>query len=346
MSEKDIVVNALLELNDIAQSFSQRLSGVRKDFQKALQKQNEELELQNEAQALVGHNKELQQNIIYLMKEYGLSSSEALKLIDDMSKTKTKLKVFANATENIRGDISDVMQSVYTSGEEQESAEIDYSSLKAHVRYKVASPEYKEAFMKVIDEHEMVGGFLQALQEKEIPLGEVFEMIDVYEKNRDKKEFTSGEDPGDTHEPKEVKGITGSKIHDELLTMFREVYNGDFPMVLDKETYKELIKIIKEHQAQNEPSKGSGTPNYGRILDQLDWALDCKESVSHYRLYNEIKSILKEHQEQNKPVEYYRTTNIDSLSKDFKELFDKNSIKSITQFKDLYIGYKGEKFCV
>jgi hypothetical protein len=176
------LIDALNECG-IEEEFSYRFLAEMNDI---LRKENKKLEMNNEAQALAGNDKELQNNIILLMKEYGLGSGEAYELINRLSSAGNveKLKASLLMDEAVQesgtceepGDIADVMQDVYT----------------------------------------------------------------------------SGEDPGDTHEP----------------------------------------------------SKGSGTPNYERILEKLGWFLDCNENLSHYSLYNEIKDILKEHQEQNKPVEY------------------------------------------
>lgn len=167
----------------IEEEFSYRFLAEMNDI---LRKENKELELQNEAHALAGHNKELQESIILLMKEYGLGSGEAYELIHRLSN--------AGNTEKIKASVS-IHEAVQESGTCKEPGNI------ADV------------------------------------------MQDVY---------TSGEDPGDTHEP----------------------------------------------------SKGSGTRDYETILKQLDWALDTKEVLSHYRLFNEIKEILKEHQVQNARAEY------------------------------------------
>lgn len=269
MSEKDIVVNALLELNDIAQSFSQRLSGVRKDFQKALQKQNEELELQNEAQKLAGHNKELQQNIIMIMRKFGVSGVEALELVEQL--IKPKVKASASFEETVKesgkceepGDIADVMQDVYTSGEDtnDKQTEHDYKmEIQAlanmakglregeikHIRYVPEENNNSKEHDEILNALIQLSGVgttkedLEALHHQ------------IYGSYADPVVFSSGEDPGDTHEP----------------------------------------------------SKGSGTRDYETILKQLDWALDTKEFLSDYRLFNEIKEILKEHQVQNARAEY------------------------------------------
>lgn len=94
----------------IEEEFSYRFLAEMNDL---LKKENKKMELENEAKMVAGHNKELQQQIITLMKDYGITAVEALELIDKLSKP--KVKVEADLTNNI-GDIADVMQDVYTSG--------------------------------------------------------------------------------------------------------------------------------------------------------------------------------------------------------------------------------------
>lgn len=211
MSKKDILGQTVLDIFAICGLDEDSSLKLMQNMSEVMRKQNEELEIQNEAHALAGHNKELQNDIILLMKEYGLASGEAYELINRLSNAGNteKLKASMPMDETVQesgtceepGDIADVMQCVYT----------------------------------------------------------------------------SGEDPGDTHEP----------------------------------------------------SKGSGTRDYERILKQLDWVLDTKLYISHYRLFNEIKEILKEHQVQNARAQYdvdkHTITNGYIETKPLTGVYDKNN---------------------
>lgn len=293
----------------IEEEFSYRFIAEMNDI---LRKQNEELKIENESKMLAGHNKELQDGIIMIVKEYGLSSTDALELINRLSdvgvkkdlvgasasmdeavkesgtceEPKPKYKVFANMTENISGDIADVMQDVYTSGEEKK---IDYDTLKWNVQSKVESPKFRKQFLQVIDEHEMVNDFLETLRNKKIQMSELHNMIDEYEYKRlkeaagEKEEYTSGEDPGDTHEP---------KLDQETKEKLPKGTTGD----IAKDT--ELIKsILKQNQDKAELTPPKETINYDALISAVAGHLDVND-------WSEFNRLIKEHKELTLPMVY------------------------------------------
>lgn len=193
----------------IEEEFSYRFLAEMNDL---LKKENKKMELENEAKMVAGHNKELQQQIITLMKDYGITAVEALELIDKLSKP--KVKVEADLTNNI-GDIADVMQDVYTSGN-------------------------------------ITGVYDKDNKPPFVPI------------------FSSGEDPGDTHEPSKSSGTPNYERILEKLGWFLDCNEN----LSHYSLYNEIKDILKEHQEQNKPveygtPKDIGNGEYAAVINPV-----------------------------------------------------------------------------
>jgi hypothetical protein len=283
----------------IEEEFSYRFLAEMNDI---LRKENKELELENESKMVAGHNEEFQQQIIMLMKEYGLTAIEALELVDKLSKP--KVKITADLTNNISGDIADVMQDVYTSGEDNKDKLPFHEDLIARLHRRLDCKMNKEDLLLYRSISQTIKAAKEVKEERDKMKRNLEGLASISKGLCDGSIEHIQYDPEENDNTKEHDDILNALIKlsgvgttdEELAALNARVY-GTFA------DPKNIFSSGEDPGDTHEPSKGSGTPNYGRILDQLDWALDCKESVRHYRLYNEIKGILKEHQAQNKPVE-------------------------------------------
>lgn len=305
----------------IEEEFSYRFLAEMNDI---LRKENKELELQNEAKKVTGHDKELQQNIIMLMKEYGLTAIEALELVDKLSKP--KVKITADLTNNIHdevwnNEVSEVLTDVYTSGEDPGDVnETSIPSSALNDGHKVPLTNYE----------------MRTNQEKN------FKDIDLVIHTKEKPLCTLG--------IKEVLDKCSLLAVGNEINLYDKLYvieNVGALSDMAEEVYIQVKEIENSEDPgdTHKPSKGSGTRDYERILKQLDWALDTKLYISHYRLFNEIKEILKEHQVQNARAQYdvdkHTITNGYIETKPLTGVYDKNN-KPDTMPIETVLKYKPE----
>jgi len=341
----------------IEEEFSYRFLAEMNDL---LRKENKKMEMNNEAKALAGNDKELQNGIVMLMKEYGLGSGEAYELINRLSNAgNIKALMDDEYSEKQKdeepGDISDVMQDVYTSGETKENEENTHEDLIAwlHRRldckndfgdltlYKAISSiiRMEKERASVIDALKMEIEYIEgAVKERDNYKSELESLARYSKKLFDgtykhiKYDFDNNDNSKefDVILARLIKESGVGTTDEDLINLKMSIYG----------TYADPVVFSSGEDPgdTHEPSKGSGAIDYDGLISAVAGHLD----VNDWAAFNQI---IREHRERNKPVEY-RTSNVDSLTKDFQELFDKHSIKDITSFKNLFIGYKDDEFCI
>lgn len=263
----------------IEEEFSYRFLAEMNDL---LRKENKKIEMQNQAQALAGNNKELQDGIILLMKEYGLAGGEAYELINRLSNAgnikalmddecdevksyrkirASKMQASAPIDEAVQesgtceepGGIDDVMQDVYTSGEDPGDT---------HEPSKRSGTPNYERILKKLD------WFLDCK-----------ENLNHYSLYNEIKDILK--EHQEQNAPIKRSGLNNyDKIIDTVkyLKMVCQEHMESVDLNLDSDV-ETIIEVIREHQAQNKPVE-YGTPKdigNGEYIAPITGVYDKKE---------------------------------------------------------------------